>query len=301
MPLIRIACWNVQKGRNFSAAADHLNDWRPDIWLAQDILPAHQVLFEQATAMRCYPASTNLNTPNGNAVFVRAGGSFDVSATYPHPSAPWRPPANLSLAAMEADGQRGPSGLSMVSVHLCDFSAVTRNVEADWCTTLAVSGQLAVIGGSWNSFPTDEGPGSDLWRRLLSEENPARDPSLYTSRTYMENSLRHTDDRPDRIMTSAGFIDAARFAEKSLGRTSAVAPTVGHNDEARQGGQWRVDRVYLSERLAPAILDVEVGEAGSVGGISDCLPILVTLDGDRVATIMRGAPCSEPIERAEVL
>ncbi|WP_435059065.1 endonuclease/exonuclease/phosphatase family protein [Streptomyces sp. bgisy060] len=287
MTALRVLVWNVMKGEHLAKAGAYVAAVRPDVWLAQEILPRHVAPFELATDMRCYPAAPATTSPNDNAIFVRPGGRFEVAEEYAHPDGAWHPPANLAVRDAACREEPGGRRVSLVSHHLCYFSADRRLAEAAWCTTLAKPGWLAIIGGDWNSYPSDAGPAASLWASLLADGNPSRDRALYVNRTFEERGTRHTDDRPDRLLRAAGFVDAARYARDELGQDLAMDPTTGHGDLDRQGGRWRIDRVYVSQELAPAITDVQVGDASTVGALSDHLPVLLTLDSDKVRALVR--------------
>ncbi|MFG2835987.1 endonuclease/exonuclease/phosphatase family protein [Streptomyces zaomyceticus] len=287
MTELRLLVWNVMKGEHLAEAGAYVAAVRPDVWLAQEILPRHVVPFELATDMRCYPAAAATTSPNDNAIFIRPGSWFEAAEEYKHPDGAWHPPANLAVRDATYRDEPGARRISLVSHHLCYFSADRRLSEAEWCTTLAKPAWLAIIGGDWNSYPSGAGPAPSLWASLLEDDNPSRDRALYVNRTYEESGTRHTDDRPDRLLRAAGFVDAARYARDELGQDLAMDPTTGHGDLERQGGQWRIDRVYVSRELAPAITDVQIGDASTVGALSDHLPVLLTLDTDKARALLQ--------------
>ncbi|MFF6772692.1 hypothetical protein ACFY8W_03920 [Streptomyces sp. NPDC012637] len=66
-----------------------------------------------------------------------------------------------------------------------------------------------------------------------------------------------------------------------------ISLLIGHGGLERQGSRWRIDRVYVSPELAPTITDVQVGDADTVGALSDHLRVLLTLDPDKVRALVR--------------
>ncbi|MFF0125848.1 hypothetical protein ACFYTG_09015 [Streptomyces mirabilis] len=88
---------------------------------------------------------------------------------------------------------------------------------------------------------------------------------------------RVLDSEPDRILLTAGLEDVARHAALSSGGPglAAVAPTVDACDT--HGPAHRVDRVYTTSWLLPAVVDVEVVDMTDQ---SDHHTVVVTYDLD---------------------
>lgn len=273
------------RGQNLRRVIKHVNDVHPDVWLAQEIQPKHHRHLEQKTGMRCYPAPRTPNSINDNAIFVRErdDSPLVVKDVFEHPLNGWHPPANLTLVHEPFLAERGARPLSLVSHHLCYFSAGRRLDEAEWLTTLAKPGWLAFIGGDFNSYPVNEAPSDETWEQVLAEEHADR--AFYTNRTLLFGERRVSDVRPHSTLTSAGLVDLALWARDTLGQPFAAEPTTGHMNPARQGGLWRIDWNIASHELAPAVLEVAVGE--EVKHISDHLPIVTRLDLDAVLESMR--------------
>ncbi|WP_216586434.1 hypothetical protein [Streptomyces brasiliscabiei] len=87
------------------------------------------------------------------------------------------------------------------------------------------------------------------------------------------------DSEPDRILLTAGLEDVARHAALQPGGPglAAVAPTVDACDT--HGPAHRVDRIYTTSWLLPAVVDVEVVD---MTGLSDHHTVVVTYDLDTV-------------------
>ncbi|MEU8540877.1 endonuclease/exonuclease/phosphatase family protein [Streptomyces sp. NPDC048717] len=285
----RLLTWNIMRGENLRRVAKKVNEICPDIWLAQEIQPKHRRHLEQKTGMRCYPAPRTPNSPNDNAIFVREQehSPLVVKDVFEHPLNGWHPPANLTLVPAPFVADSGARSLSIVSHHLCYFSADRRLDETEWLTTLAKPRWLAFMGGDFNSYPpANEAPTEETWRELLAREDA--DLAFYTNRTLISGDRRISDVRPHSTLTSAGFVDVALWARDRLGQPYAAEPTAGHMNPVRQGGHWRIDWNFASRELAPAIIEVTVGEEAK--HISDHLPIVTTLDLDAVLDLMRPAP-----------
>ncbi|MFF0481952.1 endonuclease/exonuclease/phosphatase family protein [Streptomyces sp. NPDC004435] len=284
---LRVLTWNIMRGENLRRVIKHVKDVHPDVWLAQEIQPKHHRLLEQKTGMRCYPAPRTANSINDNAIFVRErdDSPLVVEDVFEHPLNGWHPPANVTLVDERFRTEHGARPLSLVSHHLCYFSPDRRLAEAEWLTTLAKPGWLAFIGGDFNSYPAREAPTDETWAEVLAGDHADR--AFYTNRTLLFGERRISDVRPHSTLTSAGFVDLALWARDRMGQPFAAEPTAGHMNSARQGGQWRIDWNIASRELAPAVLDVAVGE--EMKHVSDHLPIVTRLDLDAVLESMRPA------------
>lgn len=269
---VTLVSWNIKKGERVDAACDWINEQNPDVVLWQE-MQANDFLHAQARLrMRGYPAAKTSTSGNDNVIFLHDDGLFAVTDEHLHPWSPWHAPANVSVR-MRGDGaQLSPRTLSLVCEHSCYWSADHRKHEADWYTTLAKDGWLAIGAVDWNGYPEDEAPDDDSWKHVA-------DRAFYVNRTWLaEDGSRRTDDRADLILRAAGYIDAARWATDHLGQTDALTPTAGHGKEKqRQGGPSRIDRAYLSSELGPAIKHFRIGDTPSTREISDHLPAVLVL------------------------
>lgn len=92
------------------------------------------------------------------------------------------------------------------------------------------------------------------------------------------------DSEPDRILLTAGLEDVARHAALQPGGPglAAVAPTVDACDT--HGPAHRVDRIYTTSWLLPAVVEVEVVD---MTGLSDHHTVVVTYDLDTVIDLYR--------------
>ncbi|MFE2181045.1 endonuclease/exonuclease/phosphatase family protein [Streptomyces sp. NPDC059455] len=177
-----------------------------------------------------------------------------------------QPPTTLSL---KIDDCAVPFIAS--SVHASYSSPARRRLEAERWTMLndkaaTVPGAsraydrdrrktpvYMIGGGDWNSYPE---PGLDHVQ--LPDWSEIDDEPHIAHRSVLDaHGRRIADSYPDRILRTAGLEDIARHAVHTNGaaRRQALAPTCGVD---WQGGRQRVDRIYASKPLLPAITDVKV-------------------------------------------
>ncbi|MFC8125932.1 endonuclease/exonuclease/phosphatase family protein [Streptomyces sp. NPDC057302] len=258
---ITLVFCNIRKGEHVEAACEWIREQTPHVVLWQET-QARDLLHVQARLeMHGYPAARTSASGNDNVIFLRDDGPFAVTQKHRHPWAGWHAPANVSVRMRNTDGQLSPRSLSLTSEHSCYWSADRRMDEANWYTTLAKDGWLAIAAGDWNGYAQNEGP--------------------------TEDGSRRTDDRGDRILTAAGFVDAARWAAEHLGLSDALKPTAGYGKEkARQGGASRIDRAYLSEALGPAIETFRIADTERTRRMSDHLPGVLTLHRHILAELL---------------
>ncbi|MFI0776266.1 endonuclease/exonuclease/phosphatase family protein [Streptomyces sp. NPDC021212] len=197
------------------------------------------------------------------------------------------PPTALTMRYLPA----GPDALPlvMVSYHLNYGSPTQRAIEAEWLTTWADKGWQAaneqqvtlpaLMAGDNNSYPAP-GPG-DLALPVL-EKIKNRPHRLHRS-VRGSDGTRRMDVEPDDVLRTAGLEDIARhWADQ--GHETAVARTV--NASPTHGPDSRVDRVYATPELLPALTGVEVIE---VEDLSDHHIVRFTLDPDGLIDILQTA------------
>lgn len=282
---IRLLSWNVRKGTYVKQACAWIGERMPDVVMWQEFQRADRARIEDWLGMEAHLAPPLPGSSNDNAILLRPGGPLAVTAEYEHRWAPWHAPANIEVRLHGADGILSRRGLCLVSKHDCYWSALVRQIEADWLTTLAKPGRLALVMGDWNGFPA--GTGID-WESV-------EDRAFYVNRTHLDgDGVRRTDDRADRTVADAGFTDPAGWAADRLGQPRALAPTAGYGpDKARQAGPTRIDRAAMSAELAPAVTRFTVGDRAEhpeLDWISDHRPLELVLDRHTLHTIMNRAP-----------
>ncbi|MFI9588184.1 hypothetical protein ACIHCQ_41850 [Streptomyces sp. NPDC052236] len=173
------------------------------------------------------------------------------------------------------------------SYHLNYASTTTRLAEAEWLTTWNDKWERrgnrrirlpALLGGDNNSYPE---PGADVDPALPVLEH-IQDLPHRAHRSYQgPDSTRLMDTRPDNVLRTAGLEDVARYLAVRKGIGSAVTSTV--DAYKTHGPQARIDRIYASEQLLPAVVDVEVVD---MKGLSDHDTVLLRLDRDVLADIL---------------
>ncbi|MFD5319405.1 hypothetical protein [Streptomyces sp. NPDC127098] len=197
------------------------------------------------------------------------------------------PPTTLSL---ELTGTGVP--IVCASFHHVYHDPAGREAEAQWLTRLAdktvtLPGGArivlpAIVAGDTNSYPEPGTPGEVLLPRLdvpAGHELAIRNEPhrAHRSRLITPGQPRVLDVWPDTILRTAGFQDAARHLATAPGReadrTKSLAPTV--DAYPSHGPATRIDRVYLSTQLMPAVIDVDVVD---MRGLSDHHTVVVSVD-----------------------
>lgn len=263
-------CWNVEKGHYVEKACRWADKQQAEVVFWQELQPDDVEVVAELLGMTAYVAEPRANSTNCNALFLREGGAFELDTEHRHPATrDAHALANISVRLRRGD-EVSDRALSLFSVHSSYNSPVARLTEAEFLTRFAEPGKLAVAMGDFNSLPA----GAEMdWSKVT-------DRAYYAHRTYLNcDGRRYTDDRPDRTLTAAGYVDAALWAAKRHGQHRAVTPTVGHRPhKATQGGATRIDRGYVVDELAPAVTRFQVGKAVELGEVSDHLPLWMELD-----------------------
>ncbi|MFK8844938.1 endonuclease/exonuclease/phosphatase family protein [Streptomyces sp. Ac-502] len=176
-----------------------------------------------------------------------------------------QPPTALTLRYRPAGRQAVP--FIVLSFHHYYACADQRLLEAGaltaWAdkTLQAPSGAHvtlpALMAGDTNSYPEPGTPGDPPLPKLADIRNrPHR-----VHRTYLgPDGKRHMDTRPDRKLRAENLMeDVARYwATAPHGSPAAVARTV--NACETHGPDARIDRIYATPDLLPAITGVDVIE-----------------------------------------
>jgi endonuclease/exonuclease/phosphatase family metal-dependent hydrolase len=167
--------------------------------------------------------------------------------------------SNVSFAI---DGVAQP--LTVAATHINPYSPTAAIAEADLVVTRAFrKGCLAVIGGDFN-FPPSRGPEPDY---------TVMRPYNLASRTLPDTD--GTGLPPNRQLAQAierrGFVDAALHLHDQTGNEELLARTASDD---------RIDRFYVSEPLADALVRYELLDTPQ--GASDHHGVLIELDTDRI-------------------
>lgn len=272
--------WNLEKGINWREGADWIRDQDPHVVFLQEVQPGQLRRIGRRLGMKGYLASHRPGSNNDNALFIKRGGPFAVVAEHPQQWAPWHAPANIAVKLRGPGRSLSGRQISLVSGHGCYWSPEYRLAEARWCSTLAKPGWLAVHFWDWNSYRVGEG---GPWEEY-------EDTAFYVNRTYVNDAgVRVTDDRPDREMTDAGYVEMARYAAAELALPDAMRPSSGyrtHPGRPRTIAPYCIDRGYLTAELARALTHYEVHDTPELRQISDHLPLRATFDRDTLRTIL---------------
>lgn len=266
---LTVVCWNLERNGkgdpDIRRAADEiLRRLEPDIVLRQEMLGAdargHTVFNEQCQAL----GMRGVLGPGACTAIFYNPEQFELVRDWSTDRTPGfvLPPTIITVRLTEAGPDAVPFNLA--SYHLAYGSAQQRLLEAEWMTTWADKGWTApdgcqivlpfAGGGDNNSCPEPGAPG-DLPLPVLSEirDRPHR---LHRSRRGPDG-VRVPDTEPDHTLREAGLEDVARYwAEK--GNPAALSRTV--NGTATHGPDTRIDRIYVTTSLLPAVIGVEVFE-----------------------------------------
>jgi endonuclease/exonuclease/phosphatase family metal-dependent hydrolase len=166
-----------------------------------------------------------------------------------------------------------------------DVTRFADRVETYETSTGTIARKLPVlaIGQDCNSYVDPD--------RLVPGEAPIpeltqiRDPQHRAHRSYeIAPGQRVMDSQPNRILLTAELEDVARHAALTPGGggLAAVAPTVAASNT--HGPAHRVDLIFTSRMLLPALVSVEVIE---MKGLSDHDTVLATYDHDHLVELYR--------------
>ncbi|MFD8062555.1 endonuclease/exonuclease/phosphatase family protein [Streptomyces cyaneofuscatus] len=268
---LTLVCWNFERNGKGDPALRRAGDeilrrLQPDIVLRQEMGDAdakgHTVFHEQCQAL----GMRGVLGPGSCTAILYNPSRFDLVRDWSDGRSPQfvLPPTAITLRLKEA----GPDALpfNVISYHLAYASAQQRQLEAEWVTTWADKGWKApdgrhrvlpaIIGGDNNSYP-EPGAQGDVPLPDLSaiKDRPHR---LHRSRRGPDG-VRVPDTEPDHTLRTAGLEDVARhWANSENGEAGALARTV--NASETHGPDSRIDRVYLTPDLLPAVTGVEVHE-----------------------------------------
>jgi endonuclease/exonuclease/phosphatase family metal-dependent hydrolase len=161
----------------------------------------------------------------------------------------------------------------LISVHLPARSATSQRIQAERLACLAARrGGLVIAGGDWNGYA----PADQLTRPVL-ENLPAH---LRPARMCLGADGRlEPDYHVHRALASVGLADAAAVLPAERRTPPELTPT------GVTGGA-RVDRIYLTSSLVPAL---ERYEQAATGG-SDHQALLLTLSTEAAAGITPPPP-----------
>ncbi|PGH46935.1 endonuclease/exonuclease/phosphatase family protein [Streptomyces sp. Ru87] len=286
----RVVSWNVEhNGRDgrsderWHRATGVLTGLRPHIVLRQELTGAQEygrrALWAEAAALGgpgrppfiAHLAPATRESPNPTGVYTDPA-LCETAEYHEHVTGMWHPICNPVVRLRGA-----VSKLSLASVHLCSWDPAQREKEAKRLTILGKPGMATILGGDFNSYPHRIGDE----KTLLPDWSQVKDRSHFEQRTVPRASRRVSDYRPDAILASAHegqppvFTELGHYAATVLGQTAALEPTasLGRTD---QGPRQRIDRIYVTPQLAPALTGLEVIATDDVRAASDHAAVMAT-------------------------
>ncbi|MET9861933.1 hypothetical protein ABZY93_21950 [Streptomyces smyrnaeus] len=271
--------WNVEHGRAIDQAAAWVRQQEADIYFAQEVQPGQCDLLADLLDMDGYTAAHRPGSTHSTAIFLKRGGPLAHGETHSQQWwAPWHAPANVTVRVRDTDGTLSPRQISCVSGHACYWSSTNRLIEAEWCATLAKPAWLAMHFWDWNS-------------PRAGEDRPwggYEDRAYVAARTYYEGGERRTDDRPDRQMLAAGYVEMARHAAQHLDQPEAMRPSSGYRKHAGRPDvpPYTIDRGYMSAELAPTLVSYTVCDTPELRRLSDHLPLRAVFSTAKLRSIL---------------
>ncbi|MEU3001311.1 endonuclease/exonuclease/phosphatase family protein [Streptomyces sp. NPDC006995] len=299
MAQLRFVCWNLERNGAGDpeirrAAAETLRRLQPDIVLRQEMFRAdergHTIFNEQCRELDMQgvlgPGACTAILFNPRRFHLLRDWSGDRGPHFV------LPPTAITLSFPEAGPDASP--FNAVSFHFAYASAEQRQLEAEWTTTWADKGWQApdgsplvlpaIFGGDGNSYP-ESGTAGDLPLPDVAaiQDRPHR---LHRSRRGSDG-VRVPDTEPDHTLRTAGLEDVARhWATAEGGNPTALARTV--SSSATHGPDCRIDRLYVTTGLLPAVTGFEVHEVPL--RVSDHHIPVVTVDSRVFADLLTSYP-----------
>ncbi|MFI5822842.1 endonuclease/exonuclease/phosphatase family protein [Streptomyces rishiriensis] len=290
---LRVVCWNIEhNGRGRSGSDDHRD-------LARDILSAiepHILLRQELTGAwdrgkaDLYAEANRLGGLTPFMAAPREGRSrnpvgvmvdpalFLVDGEFEHDLA-WKPICNPRVRLKGC-----PKSLDLASAHLCHFDPDMRATEARRLTTLADHGRSALVGMDANSYPHQ----TALESVALPDWDKVEDRVHYQHRTIERDGRRVSDTRPDEILSGGAhpvFSDLGLHAATAFGQPGALAGTASLK-RTDQGSAQRIDRIYCTPDLAPALVAFDVLATDEVREVSDHALLVARFDLDVLRQVL---------------
>ncbi|MFF8535889.1 endonuclease/exonuclease/phosphatase family protein [Streptomyces sp. NPDC015532] len=292
---VRIVCWNIEhNGRGRSGGDDHrdlardiLASIEPHIVLRQELTGAWDRgkadLYAEANRLGglvpFMPAPREGRSKNPVGVMVDPT-LFFVDGYFEH-DLPWKPICNPRVRLKGC-----AKSLDLASAHLCHYDPDLRATEARRLTTLADNGRSALVGMDANSYPHQ----TALESVALPDWGGIEDRVHFQHRTIERDGRRVSDTRPDEILSGGKpvFTDLALHAGTILGQPGALAATASLK-RTDQGPAQRIDRMYCTPDLAPALLAFDVLATDEVREVSDHALLVARFDLDVLRQVLTPA------------
>jgi hypothetical protein len=282
---ITVICWNFED----NGAGNPDRQWRANEILA---LLQPNLLLRQGGGVAVLGLRPWLGERSCTALFVDEQ-LFTVDREWREAGSAWKlPPNGLTLRYRPAGAEAMP--LMVVSYDLNYCSSSGRLTEAEelsawadkeWTTPKGRTVRMpALMGGDHNSYPVPRA-GSEL---PLPQLEAITDLPHRLHRSHIgPDGTRVMDTRPDETLRTAGLEDLAwHWATAVHGDPAALARTV--NASPTHGPDSRIDRLYATEQLLPALTRFDVIEVDPE--ISEHHILRAVLDGDTLADILNTHP-----------
>ncbi|WP_156207374.1 endonuclease/exonuclease/phosphatase family protein [Streptomyces lycii] len=293
---LRVVSWNIEHngfggGDNYRwcVAMEVLATLKPHIVLRQELTGAQEygrrALWAEAAALGgpgrppfiAHLAPATRESPNPTGVYTDPA-LCETAEYHEHVTGMWHPICNPVVRLRGA-----VSKLSLASVHLCSWDPAQREKEAKRLTILGKPGMATILGGDFNSYPHRIGDE----KVLLPDWSQVKDRSHFEQRTVPRGTRRVSDYRPDAILAGEHtgqpplFTELGHYAATRLGQPGALEPTasVWRTD---QGPRQRIDRIYVTPQLAPALTRLEVIATDEVIEASDHAAVMATFSLSRL-------------------
>ncbi|MFI0155790.1 endonuclease/exonuclease/phosphatase family protein [Streptomyces lydicus] len=231
--------------------------------------------------------------PRASTAVFADPGMFQPLREWPDVGPMWvQAPTALTLRFAPAG--TGSMPMAVASYHLNYASAANRLSEAEWLTVWAdkswttPDGETvrmpALLAGDNNSYPV---PVADEDVPLPGLRAIADRPHRLHRSFVGPSGRRVMDTRPDEVMRTAGLEDVARHWSLARdGNEAALARTVDACET--HGPDSRIDRIYASSDLLPAVVGVDVVEVPKTD--SDHHIVRLKLDAEHLVDILNRQP-----------
>ncbi|MFI9588183.1 endonuclease/exonuclease/phosphatase family protein [Streptomyces sp. NPDC052236] len=280
---LRVASWNIEhNGRGRDGGEDHrhlahdiLAEFRPHVLFRQELTGAwdngKRDLYAEANRLGLIPfMSLPKEGRSRNPVGVMIDPSLFLTDAHFDHDLPWKAICNPQVRLKGC-----PKQLCLASAHLCHFDPSLRETEARRLTVLADSGRSALFGIDANSYPHrigEEAVSLPDWQQVADRVH-------YEHRTVERNGQRGSDTRPDEILSGGKgvFVDLGHYAGTVLKQPGALAATASLK-RTDQGPAQRIDRMYCTPDLVPALRHFEAVVTDEVGEVSDHALLVARFD-----------------------
>lgn len=289
MRKLRIVSWNIKNDARHSddlweRAHKLIADLEPDILLRQEIdspLEERGPRIEKRLGMVGHWAESPRGHHDG--IFVRDPLVISARHHKPPVAGVGHAVANVSVRIPGAVTE-----LNLASVHLAHMSPSVRQIESEILTTLADHRRASIVGGDFNSYVA------------TTREEPLPELEGIADKVHQVHRMRRLEDGtwvpdtlPDEILTMGGFVDLARLAFDTLdGHEGCLEGRAPSQYMPWQGRPRRIDRIYSTGNIAPALIGFAPLVGDEIGEYSDHPPMVADLALDRLIQLLNSDACA---------